>query len=124
MQPEGFKRHKDSKTRIRKQYRSDGISPEERLVITLQFLSQGTSMQALAWTFHIGLSTVHNSYLPNKFGKHTCLKKHLPAVDSVVSPTKQAQIIILYIRENKVSDVTNITNIIMSNNLAVHVKLR
>nr|CAI5866080.1 unnamed protein product [Callosobruchus analis] len=44
---------------IQHQYRSDGISPEEILVITLQYLSQGTSMQALAWTFHTGHSTIH-----------------------------------------------------------------
>nr|CAI5852868.1 unnamed protein product [Callosobruchus analis] len=43
---------------IQHQYRSDGISPEERLVITLQYLSQGTSMQALAWIFHTGHSTM------------------------------------------------------------------
>ncbi|VEN48424.1 unnamed protein product [Callosobruchus maculatus] len=47
------------RTKIQRQYRSDGISPEERLVITLQYLSQGTSMQALAWTFHTGHSTIH-----------------------------------------------------------------
>nr|CAI5854602.1 unnamed protein product [Callosobruchus analis] len=45
--------------KIQHQYRSDGISCEERLVITLQYLSQGTSMQALAWTFHTGHSTIH-----------------------------------------------------------------
>nr|CAI5864399.1 unnamed protein product [Callosobruchus analis] len=38
--------------KIQHQFRSGGIFPEERLVITLQYLSQGTSMQALAWTFH------------------------------------------------------------------------
>lgn len=47
------------KFRIRRQYRSDGITSEERLVITLQYLSQGISMQSLAWNFHVGLSTVH-----------------------------------------------------------------
>nr|CAI5866062.1 unnamed protein product [Callosobruchus analis] len=45
--------------KIQHQYRSDGISCEERLVLTLQYLSQGTSMQALAWTFHTGHSTIH-----------------------------------------------------------------
>ncbi|KAL1489235.1 hypothetical protein ABEB36_014168 [Hypothenemus hampei] len=44
---------------IKIQPRSDGILPEERLVITLQYLSQGTSMQALAWNFHVGVTTVH-----------------------------------------------------------------
>nr|CAH7749890.1 unnamed protein product [Callosobruchus chinensis] len=50
---------KKIKPRIRKQYRSDSITAEERLVITLQYLSQGTTMQALAWTFHTGNSTIH-----------------------------------------------------------------
>ncbi|XP_030767516.1 protein ALP1-like [Sitophilus oryzae] len=44
---------------IERQVRSDGISPEERLVIILRYLSQGTSMQALAWNFHVGHATVH-----------------------------------------------------------------
>ncbi|XP_030749395.1 protein ALP1-like [Sitophilus oryzae] len=44
---------------IRRQNRSDGISAEHRLIITLQYLSQGTSMQNLAWTFQIGHTTVH-----------------------------------------------------------------
>ncbi|VEN34117.1 unnamed protein product [Callosobruchus maculatus] len=47
------------RSKIQRQYRSDGISPEERLVITLQYLSQGTSMRALAQTFHTGHSTIH-----------------------------------------------------------------
>nr|CAH7738425.1 unnamed protein product [Callosobruchus chinensis] len=50
---------KKIKPRIRKQYRNDSITAEERLVITLQYLSQGTTMQALAWTFHTGHSTIH-----------------------------------------------------------------
>ncbi|KAB0790682.1 hypothetical protein PPYR_14874 [Photinus pyralis] len=48
---------------LQKQRRRDTISPEERLVITLQYLSQGTNMQVLAWTFHIGLTTVHQIIL-------------------------------------------------------------
>nr|CAI5859287.1 unnamed protein product [Callosobruchus analis] len=47
------------KESIAKQTRSDGISAEERLIITLQYLSQGTAMQVLAWNFHIGHTTVH-----------------------------------------------------------------
>nr|CAH7748459.1 unnamed protein product [Callosobruchus chinensis] len=50
---------KKIKPRIRKQYRSDSITAEERLVITLQYLSQSTTMQALAWTFHTEHSTIH-----------------------------------------------------------------
>lgn len=53
--------------RLSKQIRSDGISGEHRLVLTLQYLSQGTSMQVLAWNFQIGLTTVH------KIIHETCL---------------------------------------------------
>ncbi|KAJ8947552.1 hypothetical protein NQ318_005031 [Aromia moschata] len=51
------------KPQITKQPRSDGITPKERLIITLQYLSQGTSMQGLAWNFHVGLTTVHQIVL-------------------------------------------------------------
>ncbi|XP_031356255.1 protein ALP1-like isoform X1 [Photinus pyralis] len=35
------------------------ISVEERLVVTLHYLSQGSSMQTVAWKFKMGKSTVH-----------------------------------------------------------------
>lgn len=35
------------------------ISLEERLVMTLHFLSQGSSLQTIAWTYHVGHSTIH-----------------------------------------------------------------
>ncbi|KAK5649473.1 hypothetical protein RI129_000502 [Pyrocoelia pectoralis] len=44
---------------LKHQIRYDTISPEQRLIITLQYLSQGTSMQVLSWTFNIGITTVH-----------------------------------------------------------------
>ncbi|XP_050314195.1 uncharacterized protein LOC126748784 [Anthonomus grandis grandis] len=47
------------KPMICRQRRSDGITGELRLLITLKYLSQGTSMQSLAWTFQIGFTTVH-----------------------------------------------------------------
>ncbi|XP_031358737.1 uncharacterized protein LOC116182701 [Photinus pyralis] len=44
---------------LKRQIRCDTISPEQRLIITLQYLSQGTSMQVLAWNFNVGVTTVH-----------------------------------------------------------------
>ncbi|XP_030764645.1 uncharacterized protein LOC115888902 [Sitophilus oryzae] len=38
---------------------SDGINAEERLAITLHYFSQGTTMQTIAWKYHVGHSTVH-----------------------------------------------------------------
>lgn len=35
------------------------INYNKLLTLFLRYLSQGTSMQSLAWTFHIGLTTVH-----------------------------------------------------------------
>nr|CAI5860379.1 unnamed protein product [Callosobruchus analis] len=54
---------------IPKQTRSDGISAGERLVITLhhkhlvcnRYLSQETTMQILAWNFHIGHQIIHET---------------------------------------------------------------
>ncbi|KAJ8913882.1 hypothetical protein NQ315_005679 [Exocentrus adspersus] len=54
-----FKKLVNKIPKISKQRRSDGISAEERIAVTLQFLSQGTSMQVLAWNFEIGHTTVH-----------------------------------------------------------------
>ncbi|XP_050505859.1 uncharacterized protein LOC126884104 [Diabrotica virgifera virgifera] len=47
------------KRKISKRKIKDGISEEERLALTLQYLSQGGSMQSLAWHYQMGLTTVH-----------------------------------------------------------------
>ncbi|XP_044254905.1 uncharacterized protein LOC123005289 [Tribolium madens] len=48
------------KEKLVKRRISDGICPEEKIAITLQYLSQGVSMQSLAWTYKMGLTTVHS----------------------------------------------------------------
>ncbi|KAJ8909355.1 hypothetical protein NQ315_000444 [Exocentrus adspersus] len=37
----------------------DHVCPEERLAVALHYFSQGTSMQSIAWTYHLGHTTVH-----------------------------------------------------------------
>ncbi|KAB0802300.1 hypothetical protein PPYR_04486 [Photinus pyralis] len=44
---------------IAKHHFPDHVGPEERLALTLHYLSQGCSMQAIAWTYHLGHATVH-----------------------------------------------------------------
>lgn len=48
---------------LKTNFRSEGISPEDRVVITLQYLSQGIIMQTLACISNIGYPTVQKIIL-------------------------------------------------------------
>jgi hypothetical protein len=47
--------------RLTKSSQREPISPRERLSITLRFLATGDSFQTIAWSYRVGVSTVHST---------------------------------------------------------------
>lgn len=45
--------------RLQKNENRHPLSPGHRLTMTLHFLAQGSSMQEIAWSYHVGKTTVH-----------------------------------------------------------------